>query len=131
MKFQLLLLIGLFALGMQACKPTADTNSPEATFRKLVKAIQEKDIDTYATCWAAESAEREGQVSKLKENPKMWDELQAMFKGPQTLDPDGSHVADGVERMKFEVQSPEVPDGRGIGTISMIKENGVWKMNSW
>lgn len=105
--------------------------SPEDTFAKLVTAIQNKDLASYTDCWYAETAEREGMVTKLKENPKGWDELQAMFKGRQTLRADGDYEEDGMQMKKFTVESPDVPKGEGIGSITMAKVGDAWKMYHW
>lgn len=131
MRLQFLLLGVLLGLLVPSCRKGIEAGSPEAVFAQLVKAIAERDIDSYAACWSAESLEREGQMSKLKADPKGWDELQAMFQGRQTLEPEGGKFDSNAVRHKFEVLSPDVPEGRGIGTISMVKENGVWKMYSW
>ncbi len=123
-----LMLVALLSPSVNGCSQKS-AGTPQATFQMLVDAIKNKDIDSYAACWCSETAEREGMISQLKADPKRWDELQAMFVGPLTLKPDGdSH---GAKTRKFIVEAPEVPEGKGIGGLSMIEEGGVWKMYHW
>ena len=112
-------------------KSKTSEGSPEATFENLVEAIKNKDIERYAACWYSESAEREGMISQIRSNPGLWDELQAMFVGPLTLKPDGEEENRGHKTRKFTVEAPDVPEGKGIGGLSMVEEGGVWKMYHW
>jgi hypothetical protein len=134
MKLLLFSLLFSAAIVFQGCKSgTPKLGAPEDTFEKLVKAIQDKDLDSYTACWYAETAEREGMVSQLKiSNTVLWSVLQAMFKGPQTLKPAGSDFEENGKTMKkFTVDSPEVAKGDRIGSISMVKDGDVWKMYHW
>ena len=125
-----LILVALLSQGFHGCSQKS-LSTPEATFEKLVDAIKSKDIERYAALWYDETAEREGMISRIKSNPGLWDELQAMFVGPLTLKPDGNDESHGLKLKKFTVEAPEVPKGEGIGGLSMIEENGVWKMYHW
>lgn len=133
----IVLLLAMFAMVQTCSRPSKEMlamtwpGSPEHTFETLVTAIQNKDLASYTDCWYAETAEREGMVTKLKENPKGWDELQAMFKGRQTLKADGDHEENGMQMKKFTVESPDVPKGEGIGSITMVKVGDAWKMYHW
>lgn len=126
----------LFGLGslVQTCSrphPIVAANSPEQTFEALVAAIQAKDLAAYTQCWYTETAEREGMITRLKTDDKKWADLQAKFKGPQTLKADREYEEDGLQVKKFVVQSPEVPEGKGIGSIAMVKVGDTWKMYHW
>jgi hypothetical protein len=106
-------------------------DTPESTFLTLQQAIQNKDLKLYAQCWDPERLEREGSYSMLQEKPKLWEELQGMFQGPQTLGKGKrSQSADGREKLKFEVDAPEAKGG-GIGSMIMILNGENWQMYSW
>jgi hypothetical protein len=120
-----LILVFLFT----TCSSGGKFGTPQSTFDNLVAAIKARDLEAYRACWYPERAEQEGQVGKLQENPRMWDELNAMFTGPLKLVEEGSRDDDGKTIKKFNVESPEVEDG--IGTMAMIKDGDKWLMYSW
>ena len=128
----------LFLLGFAMLLTTKCSNNeiafngtPEGTFDALVASIKARDLDAYATCWYTGTAEREGMISRIKEDPKLWDELNAMFKGKLTLVAGRTYEIEEGTIKKFEVKAPEVPKGDGIGGISMIKVGEIWKMYHW
>ena len=128
MKIVQLLCITILLAAFGACG-ASKSNGPEATFDALVAAIKARDLEAYRALWYPERAEREGQVSELADNPRMWDELNEMFQGPLKLQEEGSREDQGKTIRKFHVDSPEVEDG--IGAISMIQDGDKWLMYSW
>ncbi len=129
--FRTSLILMLLLLTLSACGGSKkQLGSPKQTFEKLVDAIQHKDLESYKACWYSERAQGEGMVSQLEVNPEAWDELQALFRGPQTLKVDGETQENGLLKKRFSVEAPEAKEG-GIGSISMVQEDGVWKMYHW
>lgn len=122
----LILFLSAMAIGAQA----QSMDSPEATFKTLRKAIKKADIETYATLWYAETAEREGMVSRLKSDPDIWGELQNVFKGPQKMTNKNFYSSEGQEFFKTKIVAKKAAEG-GIGTMSMVKEDGKWLMYRW
>jgi hypothetical protein len=119
----------LVILLLAGCRSKGKFGTPEDTFATLCQAIQNKDASLYRNCWDPERVEREGSLSKLESNPELWEELQGIFKGPQTLksEKDGRL---GADKARFSVAAPEA-DGGGIGTLTMVNRDGEWKMYTW
>ena len=110
--------MGVLLLTASQCSnnsKTASFDTPEATFQALVAAIKAKNLEQYKLCWAAETAEREGMISRFEKDPVLWDELQAMFVGKVSLKTDGGYDDDKGSFKKFIVEAPDVPEGKGIG----------------
>lgn len=129
MKLPLVFLLAFLVATLVGCKPGEP--DPQDTLDDLVEAIRAKDIAAYEALWYPSRAEDEAQASKLKADPGMWDELQSMFKGSHTLVEEAEREEDGKRLKKFDVKSPDVPEGDGIGIISMILDGDRWKMYSW
>lgn len=130
----LLLLFGLLLQTATQCssgKKSASFDTPEATFQAMVTAIKAKDLESYKLCWYTERAEKEGLVHRFEQDPELWDELAALFIGKVTLKPDGGYSDDKGTFKKFIVDAPDVPKGKGIGSISMIQVGDSWKMYHW
>jgi hypothetical protein len=125
--FVLPLLALLLILG---CKSKSRFSSPEETFATLVEAIQNKNLDLYRSCWDPTRVEREGSISKLESNPELWEELQGIFKGPQNLKSEVEDRRLGADKARFNVEAPEA-EGGGIGTLTMVKLDGEWKLYTW
>lgn len=123
----LLFAFGLFLIA--ACGGGGKFSSPESTFEELVHAIQARDLDAYTECWYPERAEREGEIGHIKEDPRTWDELVEAFKGDMKLVEEGERNDGGKTIKKFNVEAPDVADG--IGTLTMIQDQGRWWMYSW
>ena len=93
-----------------------DFATPQGTFATLVAAVRARDLDTYARCFAAGSAESEGMVSRIRKQPERnWRELQGIFRGAQTL----SVELDG-DTARGQVDAPEAEQG-GIGSIRFVR----------
>lgn len=132
MKIQHLILFALLLVAT-ACGKSSKTQfgTPEETFATLQEAIKNKDLTLYEQCWDPERKEKEGSVSQLRDKEGLWEELQGIFKGPQTLgDGNESVTDDGRTKKKFEITAPEAEQG-GIGAITMVKNGDKWQMYSW
>lgn len=104
--------------------------SPQELFQVLVEAIKSEDLQVYASCWNPETMEREGQVSRLKEDPGGWEELQGIFQGPQKLKKGEYSGAEGNQTYSASVKAPKAKEG-GIGNVRMVQKDGGWLMNTW
>lgn len=105
-----------------------DLSTPESTFKTLLTAIENQDLELYKRCWVEESLEGEGMYTNLKTDPDLWEELKAIFHGPQTLKE--TEPMAGATKFKTTVIAPEA-EGGGIGTITMILEGEEWRMYRW
>ena len=108
------------------CAFVADFSSVETAFATLLHAINNRDMDLYRQCFAADSLEREGMASRLESDPAQWEELQAIFRGPQTPVINDQNE----ERASVSVTAPEAMGG-GIGGMRFVKENGRWVVSNW
>ncbi|HND34913.1 MAG TPA: hypothetical protein PLA94_33145 [Myxococcota bacterium] len=108
-----------------------DLSSPEATLISLVQAIRTQNIDAYAACFDPATAEREGQVSRLRADPKGWAELQGIFAGPQKLQLEGPVANVPVSgKIRGNVAAPKADQG-GIGAITFVRTQNSWLVHSW
>jgi hypothetical protein len=108
-----------------------DLSSPEATLVSLVQAIRTQNIDAYAACFDPATTEREGQVSRLRDDPKRWAELQGVFNGPQKLLLEGSPADVPVGgKIRGKVAAPKAAEG-GIGSITFVRTQNSWLVHSW
>ena len=108
-----------------------DLSSPEATLVSLVQAIRTQNIDAYTACFDPTTAEREGQVSHLREDPKGWIELQNIFTGPQKLQLEGPLADVPVGgKIRGKVAAPKAAEG-GIGSITFVRTQNSWLVHSW
>lgn len=132
-------LSSLIATGLLACatrtppasSPSTWTASPHDVFGHLVQAIVARDLDDYLACFAEESRESEAEGDKLERDPRAWDELNAIFRGPLTLNLD--EVSDrptvGVT-VHGQVDAPEAAQG-GIGGMTFVLTEQGWRVKSW
>ncbi len=103
-----------------------EMTTPKSTFKILLEAIEEKDLEAYKACWSEDRLEKEGMYSKLKNDDSLWEELQYVFSGPQKMK-GGKCYGD---KYRVTIKSPKVGKD-GIGNMTMIKIDGKWKMHSW
>ena len=104
-----------------------DLSTPKATFKAVVKAVQDKDIKTYKKCFSDGAIKKgEAMIKKFDRNPDaFWSELQGIFKGPQSID-----VKINGNMAKGSVTAPEAQGG-GIGGMSFEKVGDQWKIRGW
>lgn len=122
----------LALLTLWACSPSnyGSMDTPEATFNTLRKAIADRDLEMYTRCWHPDRKEREGMVSKLKDKPERWDELNGFFKGKVTIGEMDRFERDGKKMCKMQIEAPDA-DGGGLGGVTMINVDGKWLMYGW
>ena len=124
------MLLSLLFWGLNAQNPN-EGKTPIQTFKKLVKVIKARDLAAYKLLWAEEQLEKEGMYSNLQSDPKEWDELNRIFKGPQKFTKPGTFKErDGEPHFKTKIIAPKA-EGGGIGNISMVQREGKWLMYSW
>jgi hypothetical protein len=104
-------------------------DSPRRAFETLLRAVRERDIALYKSCFTEEALKGEAEIARFERDPEgFWTELQGVFRGPQTLNLPDPLPAEGP--VKGRVEAPEAEHG-GIGTVSFLREGGRWKIHRW
>jgi len=107
----------------------AGAGSPRQTFDSLLRAVREKDIGLYKSCFTGEALEGEAGLQAHEKDPEpFWAKLAETFRGAQTLVLPDPLPADG--KVKGAVEAPEAAGG-GIGALVFLKEDGRWKICKW
>lgn len=124
-------IVVLFALTAAVSLSFGQTyKTPKKLFKKLVKTIRHSDLSTYSTLWDGETVDSEGMVSTLLKDPDEWEDLWAIFEGPQKITEGQFYESDGREFFKAKIKAPKGRGG-GIGNIRMVKNDGSWQMYKW
>ncbi len=129
MKRIFILLLPLLLL--MGCKPgKSNFSTPEETFETMLKAIADKDIKTYASCWHTQKND-EGLVSSLGTIPALWETLQEVYRPGTKLLNRKETVENGMTVVAYDIEVPNT-NGETFKTgVSMVQEQGLWKMWHW
>ncbi len=116
-------------LALLGCGGKATT--PRARFELLVAAVRAKDLEAYKECWSVHARPDESMIERLEAgDDKLWEQMQGVFKGPQTLIERKRLSIDGRAHFKGKVDAPEA-DGLGVGSLMMVQDEDGWRMVSW